>query len=469
MLPPEILIVIRKFQPSSKMRSRFLIAAVGLLGFAVPSHAYRMSAWVPSWDANALAIMQTQAGNLHEANPGWYTIAADGTFTRNYKAEDMSMRAALTGTQLVPTIKNYFGGRFDGEIVATIVGDPALREKHAEALAQLAVDKGLDGIDVDYESVPATARASFSAFVQILADKLHATRRVLSVTVHAKTSDGSTRNGPGAQDWRAIGAAADTVKIMAYDAHWSTSAAGAITPLDWLDQVAAYAESAIPAGKAIIGLPWYGYDWLEKKGSAVTYAEAVSIAQQEGAAIGRDASGEATFTYDGRTVFFQDAAAYRAKVELIGSKHPRIAGFAHWRVGAEDPAIWAIVRELKSDDEASIRTPPMNFAVDGPRELKVTAGSSAAAQYGYLAINGFNSNVTAMVKVVDAFGGTAALSTPTVTRTSNTTLTVTVPKSTPAGTYRVTVKMTGAGITREKVVTVTVAAARTYGKRRAVR
>lgn len=454
------------------MRSRFVIAAVLLFALAMPGYAYRMSAWVPSWDANALTTMQVQAGNLHEANPGWYTIAADGTFTRNYKAEDLSMRAALTGAQLVPTIKNYIGGRFDGQIVAAIVNDPVLREKHAEALAQLVVDKGLDGIDIDYESVPAASKANFSAFIQILADKLHATRRVLSVTVHAKTSDASTRNGPGAQDWRALGAAADTVKIMAYDAHWSTSAAGAITPLDWLDQVAAYAESAIPAGKAIIGLPWYGYDWLEKQGTSVTYAEARAIAQREGATISRDASGEATFSYDGRTVFFQDAAAYQAKVDLIKSKHPRIAGFAHWRVGAEDPAIWSIIRGLKTagtSDSTPVRPPSMNFAVDGPAALKITAGQSAIAQYGYLAINGFNSNVTASVKMVDAFGGTAALSTPTVTRTSNTTLTIAVPKTTPAGTYRVTVKMTGAGITQEKVVTLTVEAApQVPGKRRSV-
>lgn len=456
------------------MRSRFFVFAAFSL-FALPSYAYRISAWVPSWDSSAVTTMQMQAGNLHEANPGWYTIAADGTFTRNYKAEDLSMRAALTGAQLVPTIKNYIGGKFDGQIVANIVNDPTLREKHAEALAQLVVDKGLDGIDIDYESVPASAKANFTAFIDILANKLHATRRVLSVTVHAKTSDGSTRSGPGSQDWRAIGAVADSVKIMAYDAHWSTSSAGAIAPLEWLDQVAAYAASTIPAGKAIIGLPWYGYDWLDKQGTSVTYSEAVSIAQREGATIGRDASGEATFTYRGRTVFFQDAAAYRAKVELIKSKHPRIAGFAHWRVGAEDPAIWPIIRELKGSgsatDNAPVTRPAMNFAVDGPRELKVVAGTSGSAEYGYMAINGFSSNVTATVKVVDAFGGTAALSTPTVTRTANTTLVVTVPKTTPAGSYRVTVKMTGAGITQEKVVTVTVSAPppTPVGRRRSVR
>jgi spore germination protein len=441
------------------LRSRIIVAAVVLFAFAVPSHAYRMSAWVPSWDARSLEIMRTQAGNLHETNPGWYTVAADGSVTKNYKAEDSSMRAALSGTLLVPTIKNYIGGKFDGSVVANIVNNPELREKHAEALAQLAVDKNLDGIDVDYESLPASARQNFTAFLAILADKLHATRRVLSVTVHAKTSD-STRSGPGAQDWKAIGAIADSVKIMAYDKHWSTSEAGPIAPLDWLDDVATYAESTIPKGKAIIGLPWYGYDWEAKNGSSVTFESATAKALTAGAAVSHDANGEATFSYGGRTVYFQDAASYRAKVDLIAKQHRGIAGFAHWRVGAEDPAIWAIVRELKqqgsTNDSTPARPASQSFTVEGPQQLQLVAGHSATGEFRYAGINGFNSVVTVSVESLDAFAGTASLSSPTINRTSATTLVVSVPPGTLAGTYRLNLKMTGAGLTREKVVSLTV-------------
>ena len=449
------------------MRSRFFGAAIALFAFAVPSYAYRMSAWVPSWDTNALTIMQGHAGNLQETNPGWYTLAADGSVINNYKAEDPTMRAALTGTQLVPTIKNYVNGGFDGAMVATIVADPVLREKHAETLTQLVVTKGFDGIDIDYESVPATAKNNFTAFITVLAEKLHGAKRVLSVTVHAKTSDTSTRNGPGAQDWRAIGAVADSVKIMAYDKHWSTSAAGAITPLDWLGQVAAYAEISIPAGKAIIGLPWYGYDWLGTAGTSVTYAQAMTIARENGATITRDVSGEATFTYNGRTVFFQDAEAYQAKVDLITSKYPGIAGFAHWRVGAEDPAIWSTVRQLTMQSPA-IRPAPQTFVIEGPRQLQVVAGDTGSALYGYTGINGFNAPVSAAVKLLDAFAGTATLTGATIERTAGTRLVVNVPRSTPAGTYRLSVMMSGAGITQQQVVTVKVLPAPAL-RRRSVR
>lgn len=453
------------------MRHRFLFSAFALFAFAVPSYAYRMSAWVPSWDPAAVAVMQMQAGNLQETNPGWYTIAADGSVIKNYKAEDATMRAALSGTMLVPTIKNYVNGKFDGAVVAAIVNDPIRREAHAETLAQLVVERGFDGIDIDYESVPTTANANFTAFIQILAEKLHATRRVLSVTVHAKTSEKTNWNGPGAHDWRAIGAAADSVKIMGYDKHYDGSAAGPIAPLDWLGQVAAYAESTIPTGKAIMGLPWYGYDWLGTAGTSVTHASATAIAQRVGAAVTRDVNGEATFTYEGRTVFFQDLTSYQTKIDFITKNYPGIAGFAAWRVGAEDPSIWPVVRELtmQAAGSAPAMGPAMSFAVDGPRELKLIAGEAKSVLYSYVGINGFDLNVTTSIKVLDEFGGTVELTSPTVTATSGTNVIVSVPKTTAAGSYRIVVKMAGAGIRQDKIVTIKVEAAPAAksGKRRA--
>jgi spore germination protein len=442
------------------MRSRFLVSVVALFAFAVPGYAYRMSAWVPSWDPSAVTVMQMQAGNLEETNPGWYTIAADGSVTNNYKAEDPAMRAALSGTMLVPTIKNYIGGRFDGALVAAIVNDPVRREAHAETLTRLVIERGLDGIDVDYEGVPTTANASFTAFVQLLAAKLHEANRILSVTVHAKTSEKTNWNGPGAQDWAAIGAVADSVKIMGYDKHYDGGAAGAIAPLDWLGQVAAYAQTTIPAGKAILGLPWYGYDWLGTDGTTVTYASATAIAQTAGATITRDVNGEATFTYSGRTVFFQDLTAYKTKIDFITKNYPGIAGFAAWRVGAEDPAIWTVVRELtmQAEGTAPIQGPPMDFAVSGPAEISVVAGGAASAQYSYTGINGFDLNVAASVRIVDDFGGYAALTATTVTNKTSTLLLVSVPKTTRPGSYRISVKMSGARIDRTEIVTLKVSA-----------
>ena len=154
-----------------------------------------------------------------------------------------------------------------------MLASAASREAHANAVAQLAILNAFDGIDVDYERVPTASRANFTAFIATLAQKLHAANKKLSVTVYAKTSDSANWNGPGAEEWPALGSLADSVKIMAYDYSYSSSPAGPIAPLDWLDRVATYAQSAIPAEKIMIGLPFYGYDWVGSSGSGVTYTQ----------------------------------------------------------------------------------------------------------------------------------------------------------------------------------------------------
>lgn len=211
------------------------------------------------------------------------------------------------------------------------------------------IQNAFDGIDIDYERVPTASRAQFTDFINVLAGKLQRVGKKLSVTVYPKISDKQNWDGPGSQDWKAIGVVADFVKIMVYDFHWSTSEAGSITPLSWLDGVATYAESVMAPQKVIIGLPFYGYDWVASKGTPVDYSSAQALIRSTGASVSRDAEGEVTFSYSGgHVVYFQDAQSYSKKVDVIVQKHPSIGGFAHWRAGNEDPAIWQRVAALKS-------------------------------------------------------------------------------------------------------------------------
>ena len=437
------------------MRLRAGWLSLVLFAVAIPSHAYRMSAWVASWDSRAVTSMQLNAGKLDEANPPWYMIAADGSVTKNYNAEAADMRAALTGTELMPTVQNYIGGRFDAGVVASVVASAVLREKHADTLTQLAVQNAFSGIDVDYENLAGTTRADFTSFLQLLAQKLHAAGKKLSVTVNAKTSDSANWAGPAGEDWRAIGAAADFVKIMAYDNHWNGSAAGAIAPVDWLDNIATYAESTMPAQKIIMGLPWYGYDWQGTSATDLVYTEAIALAQRAGAQITYDVNGEATFTYSGRTVFFQDASSYAKKVDAILKKHPRIGGFAHWRVGGEDPAIWTSVAALRGSSSSPATPVAGSFVVAGPSALTTKAGQSSQISYSLTPINGFSGTADVTVQQIDAFPGSVTVS-QTARAGTPAVLTVTPSANAAAGQFRLKIRMTSGTLASEATVTVSV-------------
>jgi spore germination protein len=452
------------------MRIRTLAVAAAMLLSATSSFAYRVSVWVPPWISGALTTIQTNGGAIDESNPVWYSWNADTSIAKNWNAENSTWRAAMTGSSLVPTIQNVVDKSFTASGAVTMLSTVESREQHAAAITSLVIQNAYDGIDIDYERVPTTSRANFTAFITTLATKLHAAGKTLSVTVYPKTSDSQNWNGPGSQDWAALGRVADTVKIMAYDYHWSTSAAGTITPLDWLDAVTTYAKTAIPHSKIFIALPWYGYNWVGSTGTGVSYATAMQTAQNNGATITRDAHGEATYSYADRTVFFQDAYSYSKKLDLLKAKHSTIGGVAHWAAGQEDPAIWNVIRG------GSVSTPPTtttpgtgtspatpvvaDFAISGPSVLNVRAGSSSNASYDLVAINGFSG--TASVTAARVTPSTLGLSISTsATTTRDADLRVSAPSSLAPGVYQIVVRFVSGSITREQLVNVVVEAAKT--------
>ena len=439
-------------------------AAVLLFVAAQAFASYRISAWIPPWDGNALTSIQMNGGAVNEANPVWYSWNADGTIAKNWNAENQTWRAAMTGATMVPTIQNVVNKSFSASAVETMLATPASREAHAAAIFNLVVNAGLDGIDVDYERIPATSKANFSAFVSTLGGKLHGIGKKLSVTVYAKTSDVSW-NGAGGEDWPAIAGVADSVKIMAYDYHYSSSDPGPIAPLDWLDKVVTYAQSVIPNSKIMVGLPWYGYDWTSTgNGATASYSSATLVAQNNGVAVEHDVNGEATYSYNGHTVYFEDATSYAKKVDMIKSKHGGIAGFAHWAVGVEDPSIWGVIRGTSAPAPSPAQPLPGDFSVTGPNVLTVAQGSELTADYRLTPINGFAGAANLTVLPQGALSVAAA--TPSVTATSPMTLRVAATAATAPGTYQVTLRFTSGALVHDNVLTVVVSA---MGRRRATR
>lgn len=416
---------------------RFLaLSAVAMLA-APAAQAVRTSAWITPWSSDALPSIEAHAGELDESNPVWYSLSADGEVVVNWNGENPAWRAAMSGTRLVPTIQNASGGRFDAALVGRLLATEATREAHAEAIASLVRAHAYDGIDLDYEALPADLRESFSAFVETLAAKLHLGGHLLSVTVHPKTSDAQDWKGPGAQDWARIGAAADSVKIMAYDYHWATSEPGPLAPLDWIESVTRYAVRVMPAEKVMIALPWYGYDWGTAGGKGVTWSEATGLALASGSTIERDADGEPFFRHGENEVWFQDAESYRRKVERILGAFPGIGGFAHWRAGAEDPAIWARVASLRGSAGSGVGRATGSFSIAGSSRLTVRAGESAAAGFSIVAIDAFSSPVEARLESSDAPAGMLSFEGGPLRAGDSATLTVAPKPSAEAGTYRV--------------------------------
>lgn len=290
-------------------------------------------------------MLQEQAGLIREVNFVWYFLTgANGINGKNQNPEYTKVLQSL-GMRVVPAIQN---SGFNPEYVHTMVSDPAQRASHVASLITIVTQEQYDGIDIDYESLYLKDRDDFSLFIEELSTALHEQGKLLSVTVHPKTSDAAPWEAARAQDWARLGAAADLFKIMIYDYSSGPNEAGPIAPVDWALQVVAYAVEQVPAEKVYVGLPFYGYDYAVGTKKSLTWIGAQALSNRYNATIQRDNSNEAWFKYElggEHTVFFNDAQATEFKVQTILEKHPDLAGFSIWVLGGEDPKNWDVLRK----------------------------------------------------------------------------------------------------------------------------
>jgi spore germination protein len=202
----------------------------------------------------------------------------------------------------------------------------------------------VSSIDVDYEDLEANDRDAYSTFVRELAAAVHAGGRISTSTVHPKVSDAGDDGRNAAQDYGAIGAAVDEVRVMTYDYPWDTSPPGPIAPADWVREVIAWTVTEIPRHKVVLGVVLLGYDWrVGGVGTTVDYLQATALASAHHVRISRTRDGSPSFAYSNRgrrhAVWFEDATSVRAKLDL--ARTCRLGGLFFWRLGGEDPAVWA--------------------------------------------------------------------------------------------------------------------------------
>jgi spore germination protein len=333
-----------------------LVAGVQRLSAPAPRPRVVVAS-VPYWNIQhgTAAVLQNRHA-VTEVSPWIYGLDSSGQIVTQYppgQAETISadigkLRAA--GMRIVPSLADVTGGRWSYRPVAQVLHSPALMARQIDAIAALVEANHYAGIDIDYEQLRAGDRRDFTTFCERLATALHAKGKVLSVALFAKTSDAGNSPTNVAQDYRAIGQAADQVRLMGYDYHWASSAPGPIAPVDWLRDVLRYAKTQIPAGKIVLGIPLYGYDWSGGHGTVVSWLQALRLSREYHAAPRYDTWAQSPwFTYTdsaGRkhTVWFENAASSRAKFAV--AQGAGIGGVYLWMSGYEDTGTWAALRQV---------------------------------------------------------------------------------------------------------------------------
>ncbi len=135
---------------------------------------------------------------------------------------------------------------------------------------------------------------------------------------------------------------------MTYDYHWSTSEAGDIAPISWMEEILSYATKNIDPKKIYLGINFYGYDWIEKQAKDLTYNNVLELINRFNLEIKLSSEKEKYFTYtdnnEDHTVYFADHETITERIKLV--EKYQIAGIGIWRLGQEDPKNWEVITEL---------------------------------------------------------------------------------------------------------------------------
>lgn len=286
-------------------------------------------------EVGSLPSMRAHANAMTGVAPYWFRVTADGTL-ESKQSQLAYDEARAAGLAVYPLVTNK------REATETILGSEEMRTKAIDNIMKIIDEQGFDGINLDFELVPAGLKDNMTAFVTALYAKMKEKNKTLIVSVFPKIDVDESVHG--AYDYEALSKQSDYLQIMAYDRHWATSEAGAIAPIGWFEDNLRYAiEHGGGSGKIIIGLSLYGYDWGGgKEAETVTYVDAIVRAEQAGAEIFFDETDRAPyFIYDNHEVWFEDKRSMDAKLDVIAKYNP--AGVALWRLGQEQPEIWEVI------------------------------------------------------------------------------------------------------------------------------
>jgi spore germination protein YaaH len=333
-----------------------------VFGGASPSPPHVIASF-PVWNLEAGAeAVASRASSFTAVSPSLYEVAPDGGIVVRPQPDGVSAAdglAALRATDVpvVPIISNTRDGDWDPALIQTILHDRDLLDRHVEAIVDLVLEEDLAGIDIDYEDLAARDRDAFSAFIAQLADALHREDRTLAVEVFAKESDQGYDQRNVAQDYEALGRAADQVRLMAYDWHWQTSGAGPIAPADWVRAVLSYAVTEVPAEKLVLGIPTYGYRWDGGDGRLVSWLQAYGLSRQYEVPVRWDpyaASPWLTYRDEAgveHVVWFENSQSITAKLELAQSYG--VGGTFLWLVGDEDDNAWPVISTYAEGEQVA--------------------------------------------------------------------------------------------------------------------
>ena len=298
---------------------------------------------VTSQEANAyLPDAIANISGVNVISPTWYYIQDTSGNIGNIASADYVAQAHEKGLKVWGLIDN-----FTAEVSTTeTLSQLSSRQNIIQQLIQSATSIGMDGINVDFETLSEDAGPHFLEFLRELSIECHKNNLVLSVD-NPVPEDFTSHYDRSEQ-----GAVVDYIIIMGYDEHYVGSDAGSVASLPWVEEGVQDTITEVSAQRTILAIPFYTRLWKTTGGALTSEAIGMDEAQKVLAENGVEAVWDgsvsqnyATFEKENSTyqIWLEDAKSIAEKVKLIPKYN--LAGVAQWKLGFENSSIWQTISD----------------------------------------------------------------------------------------------------------------------------
>lgn len=303
-------------------------------------------AWhqVTSEDANA-GLAQTLEGitGINVISPTWFSVTgAEGTISSLASADYVKL-AHEKGLEVWGLIDNF------NKDVSTLdtLSNRTSREHLIQKLIEEAARVGLDGINVDFETLTQEEAPHFIQFIRELSISCRKNNLVLSI-------DDPVPQFTSFYNRKEQGIVADYVIIMGYDEHTDgTEKAGSVASLPFVEEGIQQTLKEVPKNKVINGVPFYTRLWFTDNAGTVT-SEIMGMDQADKivAEMGMEkywnkdvSQNYAELATDNGLyqIWLEDEQSLDAKMQLI--QKYELGGVAEWKLGFERADVWNTISQ----------------------------------------------------------------------------------------------------------------------------
>ena len=294
---------------------------------------------VTSQDGNNMfdsVVVKTKGMNV--IAPTWFSLTDNNGNYRSLANKDYVTKAHARGLQVWALIDN-----FSADVqTETLLASTSTRRKLIDSLIADVEQYGLDGLNLDFESLKADAGVHYIEFIRELSIPCRQKGIILSVDNYVPARYNSFYN------LKEQGTVADYVIMMGYDEHFAGGEPGSVSSISYVKNGISGMLEDVPKEKLINAVPFYTRLWTEAGDGSIT-SKAMGIADakkwvennqveltwQAGTA---QYYGEKQTSDGAQFLWMGEERSLKEKMNVV--RQNDLAGVACWKLGFEDSAAW---------------------------------------------------------------------------------------------------------------------------------